>query len=57
MEPDQIELKSINKLFQYEKISRLIDDLSLEDSKKYAKLYCRLYLAQQETLSAIHINL
>lgn len=57
MEPDKIELNSINKLFEYEKISRIIDDLSSEDSKKYAKLFCKLYLAQQETLSAIHVDL
>lgn len=56
MEPNDIELKSINKLFEYEKVAREIDSLSPDDSKKYAKLFCRLYLAQQETLAAIHVN-
>lgn len=56
MDPNDIELKSINKLFEYEKVARTIDSLSLSDSQKYAKLFCRLYLAQQETLAAIHIE-
>lgn len=46
-----IELKSIDKLFEYEKISRDIDSISdINLIKKFAKLYVRLYLKQQEIL-------
>ncbi len=47
----QIELKNIDKLFEYEKISRDIDSISdIDLIKKFAKLYVRLYLKQQEIL-------
>lgn len=46
-----IELKSINKLFECEKISRDIDSISdIETIRKFAKLYVKLYLKQQEIL-------
>ena len=50
MEPDDIKLSSINKLFEYEKHSRVIDELNFEELKNFAKLYCKLYLKQQEVL-------
>ena len=53
MDPNQIELKSINKLFKYEKQSRIIDELSFEQLKNFSKLYCKLYLKQQETLTSL----
>jgi hypothetical protein len=54
MDPDSIALENINKLFEYEKISRDID--SIEDIdlvKNFAKLYVKLYLKQQEVVSKI----
>ena len=50
MDPNDIELKTIDKLFEYEKHSRFIDELSLEELKNFSKLYCKLYLKQQEVL-------
>jgi uncharacterized Fe-S cluster-containing MiaB family protein len=46
-----IELKSINKLFEFEKISRDIDSISdIEIMRNFAKLYIKLYFKQQEIL-------
>jgi hypothetical protein len=42
---------SINKLFEYEKHVRIIDQLSVEELKNLSKLYCKLYLKQQEVIS------
>lgn len=53
MDPNNIDLKSIDKLFEYEKQSRLIDELNPDELKKFAKLYCKLYLKQQETVISI----
>ena len=38
MKPEEIELSDINKLFEYEKHCRVIDELSLEDLKNFSKL-------------------
>lgn len=54
MNPEEIELNSIDKMFEYEKHSRAIEELSYEELKKFAKIYCKLYLKQQEVLSIIH---
>ena len=43
MNPEEIKLDDVNKLFEYEKHSRLIDSLSPEDLKNFAKLYFKLY--------------
>ncbi len=53
MDPNEIELKTIDKLFEYEKHARTIDNLDIHELKKFSKLYCKLYLAQQETLLSI----
>ena len=52
MEPNDITLESIDKLFEYEKHARTIDELNLEELKKFSKLYCKLYLKQQEVISS-----
>lgn len=52
MDPDSISLSDINRLFEYEKISRDID--SIEDIillRDLAKSYIKLYLKQQEVVS------
>jgi hypothetical protein len=53
MDPNKIELKSIDKMFEYEKHSRIIDELSTNELKIFAKLYCKMYLMQQETISSL----
>jgi hypothetical protein len=53
MDPNSIELQSIDKLFEYEKHVRFIDDLDFEELKKFSKLYCKLYLKQQEVISTL----
>jgi hypothetical protein len=53
MKPEEIELSSIDKLFEYEKHSRIIDELPADDLRNFAKLYCKLYLKQQEVLSQL----
>jgi hypothetical protein len=53
MDPNEIELESIDKLFEYEKHSRVIDGLSEEELKIFAKLYCKLYLKQQEVVTSL----
>lgn len=52
MNPDQIQLEDMNKMFEYEKLSRDIDSIDdLEMLKNYAKSYIKLYLKQQEVVS------
>jgi hypothetical protein len=53
MDPNEINLQSIDKLFEYEKHVRFIDELEPDELKNFAKLYCKLYLKQQEVLSSI----
>jgi hypothetical protein len=53
MDPNEINLESIDKLFEYEKHVRLINELEHDELKTFAKLYCKLYLKQQEVLSII----
>ena len=53
MNPEEIKLESIDKLFEYEKQVRMIDELDLNDLKYFAKLYCKLYLKQQEVISSL----
>lgn len=53
MNPEEITLDDVNKLFEYEKHSRQIDCLDFEDLKKFAKLYCKLYLKQQEVIASM----
>lgn len=53
MQPDEIKLESIDKLFEYEKHVRVIDTLSEEELKNFAKLYCKLYFKQQEVVASL----
>jgi hypothetical protein len=53
MDSTKIELDSIDKLFEYEKHVRLIDELPVVELREFAKLYCKLYLKQQEVLKNI----
>jgi hypothetical protein len=51
MNPEDIKIESIDKLFEYEKHARVIDSLSIEELRKFSKLYCKMYLKQQEVMS------
>lgn len=53
MKPEEIELETMSKMFEYEKHSRVIDELELNELRQFAKLYCKLYLRQQEVISLI----
>jgi hypothetical protein len=56
MDPDKIELESVNKMFEYEIHSRLIDELNFEELRTFAKSYFKLYLKQQEVISSFALN-
>jgi hypothetical protein len=53
MDPNEILLESIDKLFEYEKHVRIIDELNFEELKIFSKLYCKLYLKQQEVIKSL----
>ena len=54
MDPNDIILESISKLFEYEKLSRDIDSIDdIEIIKNFAKSYVKLYLKQQEVVSKL----
>lgn len=52
MDPNEIQLETMDKLFEFEKHSRVIDELDYEELKKFSKLYCKLYLKQQEVINS-----
>lgn len=57
MNPEKINLNSISKLFEYEKISREIDQCeNIDQLKNIAKSYIKLYFAQQEVVSSLGID-
>lgn len=52
MHPINVELTSLNNLFEYEKMSRSIDSIEdLATLRVVAKNAIKLYMAQQELLS------
>lgn len=53
MKPEEIELKTIDKLFEYEKHARIIEKLDSDELRNFAKMYCKLYLQQQEVLNLL----
>lgn len=56
MDPNEINLETMSKMFEYERLSRLIDNLSENELKSTAKSYCKLYLKQQEVVSFLGIK-
>jgi len=56
MDPDKIQLETMNKMFEYEKYSRLIDELDVDELKNFAKSYFKLYLKQQEVIKNFAIS-
>lgn len=56
MNPNEIELNNISKMFEYEKISRDIDSINdINTLKNLAKSYIKLYLSQQEVITNLKI--
>jgi hypothetical protein len=52
MDPNEIELESIVKLFEYEKISRELDDCNdVNKIRDICKCYVKLYMKQQEVVA------
>ena len=56
MDPNEINLETMSKMFEYERLSRLIDNLSENELKSTAKSYIKLYLKQQEVVSFLGIK-
>lgn len=53
MDPNEIVLESIDKLFEYEKHARVIDNLNEDELRIFSKLYFKLYLKQQEVIKSL----
>ena len=54
MDPNDIEIKGLEKSFAYQKIAAEIDSCDDHDTlKNIAKSFCKLYYKQQETMSII----
>jgi hypothetical protein len=54
MEPNKIILEDFAKMFEYEKLSRDIDNIDdIEILRNFAKSYIKLYLKQQEVVSKL----
>lgn len=54
MNPNEIELNTMSKSFEYEKISRDIDSIEdLDTLKDVAKSYLKLYFKQQEVITKL----
>ena len=54
MNPDEIKLESLSKIFEYEKQIRELEDCNdISEVKTLCKAYLKLYLKQQEVVSAI----
>jgi hypothetical protein len=57
MNPDNIELENLSKIFEYEKISRELESCTNIDLlKNICRCYAKLYLKQQETLTSLDIK-
>lgn len=54
MDPNSITLENMNKLFEYEKLSREIDTLDdINQLRNIAKAHIKLYLKQQEVVAKL----
>jgi hypothetical protein len=54
MDPNDIILEDMNKMFEYEKTARDIDSIEdIEVIKDLTKSYIKLYLKQQEVVSKL----
>jgi len=52
MDPEKLELETISKLFEYEKISRELDTCTNIDlMRNLCKCYVKLYMKQEEVVA------
>ena len=57
MNPDDIELENLSKIFEYERISREINSCeNIEQVRDIAKSFVKLHLKYQETLASLNFN-
>jgi|TARA_A100001011_G_C13975711_1_gene701152 hypothetical protein len=57
MDPDSIELSSIGKMFEYEKLAREVNECNdLSTLKDITKSYIKLYFKQQEVVSNLGLK-
>lgn len=58
MNPNDIELKNLNKIFEYERLSRELDNCNnLNEIKEKAKYCVKLYLSTIETYTDLGVIL
>jgi hypothetical protein len=56
MNPNDIELKNLNKIFEYERLSRELDNCNnLNEIKEKAKYCVKLYLSTIETYTDLGV--
>jgi len=54
MDPNEISLENLSKIFEYEKISREIDSCEhIEQLKDIAKSFVKLYFKQEEVVASL----
>lgn len=52
MDPNEVSLENVSKLFEYEKIARDLDKIEDVDMlRNFAKCYAKLYMKQQEVIA------
>lgn len=57
MNPNDIELENLSKIFEYERISREINSCeNIEQVKDIAKSFVKLHLKYQETLASLNFD-
>lgn len=58
MDPENLKLENVSKLFEYEKISRELDSCTNIDlMRNLCKCYVKLYMKQEEVVSNLVKNL
>lgn len=57
MNPDKLDLTTVAKMFEYEKISRELDTCTNIDLlRNICKCYVKLYMKQEEVISTLGIS-
>jgi len=54
MDPNEIKLENLTKIFEYERISRELDSCKdIEELRNICKCYVKLYFSHQETVASL----
>ena len=57
MEPNDIKLETVSKMFEYEKLAREVNECNdLSTLKEITKSYIKLYFKQQEVVSNLGLK-